>query len=77
MNGGRLNCTSSAPAMIRRGTPERALAAVHTPDTSARENFDYLLIGAFIKRFERVDLEVEDIDGRIASLGLHGIKRSS
>ena len=57
--------------------PERALAAVHTPDTSARENFDYLLIGAFIKRFERVDLEVEDIDGRIASLGLHGIKRSS
>ena len=56
--------------------PEKALAAVSTRDKYVKENFDYLLIGAFIKRFEQVDLEVEDTDGRIAALGLHGITRS-
>lgn len=54
--------------------PELAMAAVSMPDTYVKENFDYLLIGAFIKRFERVDLEVpykEEI-APILLKGLHG-----
>ena len=54
--------------------PEYAMAAVTSPDLYVKENFDYLLIGTFIKQFERVDLEIpykEEVAPIIVK-GLHG-----
>ena len=57
--------------------PEKVLGFVQNAPSAIEEKFDYLLIGAFLRPFERiegVELAWEDT-ARIRKLGLHGLPK--
>ena len=58
--------------------PELTLGFIHDAPSKVEEKFDYLLIGAFIRPFQRVEIVLpwEDTE-QIRRLGLHGVPKES